>query len=79
MWKILIGLVVVFVAIVTIANIAAPKPGSVDHDRMIAREAVGLCWEDQKRKSLPPNQTQFIAGACESMEAKFKTTYGYAP
>lgn len=44
-----------------------------------ARRAISLCWEDQKKASLPPAQARFIAGACERMEADFRQKYNASP
>lgn len=43
------------------------------------RYAIELCWEDQKRKSLDAATAQFVAGACEEMERRFKAQYGVNP
>ena len=48
-------------------------------ERWSAERAIKLCWEDQARKSLPPAQARFIAGACERMEADFRTKYRRNP
>ena len=44
-----------------------------------SRRAIEVCWDEQQRKSLDPAQQRFIAGACESMEAKFVAKYGHKP
>lgn len=44
-----------------------------------AKDTIGLCWKEQGRKSLPPDQARFIAGACERMEADFRTKYRRDP
>lgn len=50
-----------------------PQPKEQD------RRAIDLCWEEQKRKSLDPQQQRFIAGACELMERNFTQKYGQRP
>jgi hypothetical protein len=54
-------------------------PPTASEQKSMARQAIEACWEDQKRKSLDPAQQRFIAGACESMEAKFVAKFGYKP
>lgn len=43
------------------------------------RDAIKLCWEDQKRKSFDPATARFVAGACEMMEKTYTQRYGSAP
>lgn len=43
------------------------------------RDAIDLCWKDQQRKSLDSGSQRFIAGACERMEADFRTRTGRNP
>lgn len=43
------------------------------------RDAIQLCWEDYKRKSLDPQAARFVAGVCEMKEQEFKDKYGRAP
>lgn len=47
--------------------------------RWTMRSAIAACWKDQQRKSLPPDQARFIAGACEKMEADFRAKYRQEP
>jgi hypothetical protein len=44
-----------------------------------ARRAIELCWKDQERKSNDAQTQQFIAGACEKMEADFEAKFGHRP
>lgn len=44
-----------------------------------ARDAIDLCWSEQKRKSLAPGESQFVAAACERMESDFVSKYGVRP
>lgn len=77
MWltlKVIAGLVVAFVLW---ALIRTPSPD--EQAQSSQRRAIELCWSDQQRKSLPPDQARFIAGACESMEAQYRTRWGRAP
>lgn len=43
------------------------------------RDAIALCWKDQSRKSLPPDQARFIASTCEMMAGKYRQAYGVDP
>lgn len=43
------------------------------------RDAIALCWRDQGRKSLPPDQARFIAATCEMMAGKYRQAYGVDP
>lgn len=43
------------------------------------RRATELCWEEQRRRSLAPDEQRFIAGACERMEAEFRRKHGVSP
>ncbi len=44
-----------------------------------AREAIALCWKEQQRKSLDQSSAQFVAGACERMEANYIQKHGRKP
>jgi hypothetical protein len=52
-------------------------PGS--DERYKAKEAIGLCWETQARKSLTPETARFVAGTCERMEDDFTQKRGFRP
>jgi len=54
-------------------------PSPEEKERGYASRAIDLCWQDQKRKSLPPDQARFIAGACEKMGNEYKTKFGRSP
>ena len=43
------------------------------------KNAIDLCWSEQKRLSLTPSDQRFIAGACERMENTFTSKYGTRP
>lgn len=43
------------------------------------RDAIELCWSNQSKKSNSAGDSQFIAGACEMMEARFKKTWNVNP
>jgi len=62
-------------AAVVSGMVCACAPDASDQDRM----AIKLCWKDQERKSLTPAEQRFIAGACESMEAKYREKHGRIP
>ncbi len=72
MWP--LGAVGLFVAY---AMLRTPSPEDAAKSR--ARAAIGLCWEDQKRKSLDPATARFVASTCEQMERDFKSRYGVSP
>lgn len=44
-----------------------------------AREAIDLCWDEQKRKSLDAQSQRFIASACEKMERDFELKFRHKP
>lgn len=48
-------------------------------ERMKARAAIQQCWREYERRSLSEAEKQFIAGACEMMEAKFEAKYNAKP
>lgn len=47
--------------------------------RARARDAIALCWKEQERKSLPPEQARFVAAACEKLEADYRARWGRDP
>jgi hypothetical protein len=53
----------------------SPEGKAKDADRAAIRQ----CWEESKRASLPPSAARLAAGACEGMEASFRTRFGVAP
>lgn len=74
------ALLVVFGAVALFLLYAMVRTESPEErERWAAKGAIDLCWKDQERKSLPPDQARFIAGACERMEADFTTKYGRKP
>lgn len=75
MWKWIVGVPVgLFILMMIIGSLS---PGSSESGS--ARRAIDNCWSEQQRKSLPPDQARFIAGACEKMEGDYKKKYGHAP
>jgi hypothetical protein len=72
------GLILAFV-LISATGVFLPKPGTPEHSKMVARDAIDLCWDEQKRKSLSPDQARFYASTCESMEAKYRTEYKANP
>lgn len=59
---------------------ALTRPSTPEAQDMRVRQlAIEACWDDQRRKSNAPAQAQFIAGACERMEADFRAKYGRSP
>lgn len=75
MWKWILGVPVGLFALMMI--IGAMSPTSSESGT--ARRAIDHCWSEQQRKSLPPDQARFIAGACERMERDYQAKYGRAP
>lgn len=72
--KVVGGLVAAFVMW---ALLRTPSPGQNEKARK--RDAIALCWDDQRKKSNTPEVARFIAGACEKMEADFLAKYGVKP
>ena len=52
-----------------------PQPTAKDYDR----DAIEMCWKNQAKKSNSAGDSQFIAGACEMMESRFRKTYNVNP
>jgi len=52
-----------------------PKKTAIDYDR----DAITLCWQEYKRKSLDPNTKRLIAKLCEDRESPFLKTYNAKP
>ena len=77
-WKIVGGLIVAFV-VVSATGVFAAKPGTPEYARERERDVIGICWDDQKKKSLPPDQARFIASTCEMLEAKYRKEHGRNP
>lgn len=50
-----------------------------EREMWTVKRAIEHCWKDQARKSLPPDQARFIAGACERMESDFRAKYRREP
>jgi hypothetical protein len=75
--KIGIFVVAVFGAFLLFGGISGRDPATAERWR--AADAIDLCWEEQKRKSLSPNSQQFVAGTCEMMENDFRQKYGRNP
>lgn len=58
------------------ASISSTPEGQA---RASERAAIDLCWQDQRRKSLDAGTAQFVAGACEMMEDRFRQKWGRNP
>ena len=69
-----LGLVAAFLA-VGIVNGNSPE----GKERARQRDAIDLCWKEQGRKSNSAGSAQFIAGACERMEAEYERKHGSRP
>lgn len=68
------GALIVLLGILFLAN---RSPEAKEKSR--ARDAISLCWSEQGKKSNSSSSSQFIAGACEKMEASFRARYGVNP
>lgn len=66
-----------FVVVIVFGSLKANTPEGQAKAR--ARDAIDLCWSEQKRKSLAPGESQFVAAACERMESDFLSKYGVRP
>lgn len=77
-WKWVFGVPVgAFVLLMIIGSCAGNSPEA--QERAKARDAISYCWKEQSRKSFSDSMAQFVAGACERMEADFKQKWGYSP
>lgn len=74
---VLIGGLVLFLIVMIRMSPSGSSSGMDEKSQ--ARYAIDLCWENQRKKSLPPDQQRFIAGACEMMEQKFVEKYRHKP
>lgn len=77
-FKLLLG-AVALIAVLLMFGKDGSGSGGGSSEKATARRAIDLCWEDQRRKSLPPDQARFIAGACEKMESNFRQRFGHSP
>lgn len=68
---------VVVAGFVILAAVGMNSPSL--QERGSARRAIELCWSEQSRKSMSPDEQRFIAGACEGMERKFEAKYNARP
>lgn len=64
-------------AFFTFAAISSNSPDAQEKTRQ--RAAIGMCWDEQGRKSNDTGTSQFIAGACERMEQKYRDRWGMNP
>lgn len=77
MWAALKVVGLAMAAFLLWAFLRTPSPD--EREQSSQRHAIDQCWSEQKRKSLPPDQARFIAGACEMMEGKYKARWGHNP
>jgi hypothetical protein len=54
-------------------------PSPQAEEKYKARSIIERCWDQQKRPSLSAGERQFMATACETMEADFQRKYGVRP
>lgn len=66
-------------ALVLLALAGCGPADPATQEKRRARDAIALCWDDQKKKSLTPDAARFLAGACERMEADFRQKYNASP
>ena len=76
-WKISLSIFGLLIAMMLLGAVIKSNPEA--DAKFKARDAIELCWKDQSRKSLTPNDQRFIAGMCESMEDGFRSKYGVNP
>lgn len=77
MKKVLFVAVGLMAAFLLLGFYESSKPGA--NERMRKRDAIAMCWQEYERKSLGAGEKQFVAGACERMEATFRETYKQNP
>jgi hypothetical protein len=75
-WWMLISLALV-ASFIAWAVILGSSPEAIV--RADARESIAICWKEQERKSFDKGTAQFVAGACEKLEARFREKYGRNP
>lgn len=66
-----------FIILMIVGSCAGNTPDG--KARAAARDAIGLCWSEQAKKSLSPGAARFVAGACEKMEADYRSRWGSNP
>lgn len=62
----------------TLVGLLSPETPE-SKEKALQRATIEMCWADQGRKSHDSGAAQFIAGACERMEQKFREKWGVAP
>jgi hypothetical protein len=72
-----VGVVGALVAILVTGAILGSSPEG--KAKAEARDVIASCWKEQERKSNSSSDSRFLAGACERMEADYKTRFGHAP
>lgn len=53
--------------------------GAVADEKSRERQVIEVCWEEQRRPSVPPDQKYVMAGVCEDLEVKFIQKHGHRP
>jgi hypothetical protein len=69
--------VLLFVAFLIFGATVGETPEA--REKQKAREVIKLCWQDQSRKSLPPDTARIVASMCEKMEDDFRAKYRSNP
>lgn len=77
-WPGLLSAAVVLVILVVLIS-ANTEPDEASREKVGARRAIELCWKDQQRKSISPEDARSVAGVCEMMEKRFRDRYVVAP
>jgi predicted amidophosphoribosyltransferase len=67
----------VFVGLFVLGLVVGSSPEA--EARMKDERAIELCWNEQKRPSLEPEEARFVAAACEKMEADYRVKHGRNP
>ena len=66
-----------FVLFLVVGTLAGNSPEAMAKNK--ARGEIKYCWEDQARKTHSAETARFIAGACEAMEAEFRSKWRTSP
>lgn len=64
-------------AFFAIGIIAGNSPEAEERHRQ--RLAIEHCWKEQSRKSFSADTSQFVAGACEMLEDRYRQKWGRNP
>lgn len=76
-WKIILGLLLAFAAMLIWGTIAKNNPEWDEKKR--AKNAIELCRESQQKGAGDASALSIIIPACEKLETDFKVKYGRNP